>query len=156
MSGENAAGGGNLQRGTVRGRPWAPGQSGNINGRPVGARQQFSGAFLRDLAEVWQEHGKQTMIDTAKGNPAVFFATCARLLPTDVKLTVQQTLPGGLDVDDWAALVGLVGAIKQSMPSANGMKAEAVADHVSRALAAYDATPIIDSSSECGTVSIST
>jgi hypothetical protein len=53
-------------------------------------------------------------------------------------------LPAGLDADDWQALVGLVAAIRQSMPEAKGMKAEAVAEHVSRALAAYDATPIIE------------
>jgi hypothetical protein len=78
---------------------WQPGQSGNVNGRPVGSRQAFSAGFLRDLAEVWQEHGKQTMIATAKDNPSTFFAVCARLIPTDVKLTVQQALPSGLDHD---------------------------------------------------------
>jgi hypothetical protein len=39
---------------------WKPGQTGNPNGRPVGARQYFSSGFLRDLAEVWTEHGKDT------------------------------------------------------------------------------------------------
>src|SRR6266481_4795259 len=38
----------------------------NLNGRPVGSRHQFSGAFLRDLAEVWQEHGKDTMLHGPK------------------------------------------------------------------------------------------
>jgi hypothetical protein len=58
----------------ARGRPFPPGLSGNPNGRPVGARQHFSASFLRDLAEVWAEHGKQTMVRTAKLNPEVFFA----------------------------------------------------------------------------------
>ena len=43
---------------------WKPGQSGNLNGRPVGTRQAFSAGFLRDLAEVWQEHGRDTMVHT--------------------------------------------------------------------------------------------
>jgi hypothetical protein len=51
-----------------RGR-WQPGQSGNVAGKPPGARHQFSASFLRDLADVWQDHGRQTMIATAKGNP---------------------------------------------------------------------------------------
>jgi hypothetical protein len=59
-------------------------------------------------------------------------------------VSISATLPAGLDADDWQALVGLVAAIRQSMPEAKGMKAEAVAEHVSRALAAYDATPIIE------------
>ena len=33
-------------------KPWKPGQSGNLNGRPVGTRQAFSAGFHRDLAEV--------------------------------------------------------------------------------------------------------
>ena len=61
---------------------WKPGQSGNLNGRPDGTRQAFSAGFLRDLAEVWSEEGRETMVKTARTNPAVFFATCARLIPT--------------------------------------------------------------------------
>ena len=38
--------------------PWRPGQSGNLNGRPVGSRSTFSAGFTRDLAEVWAEKGK--------------------------------------------------------------------------------------------------
>ena len=45
---------------------WRPGQSGNPNGRPVGARQTFSAGFHRDLAEVWQAHGRDSMLHTAK------------------------------------------------------------------------------------------
>ena len=41
---------------------WKPGQSGNLNGRPVGIRQAFSAGFLRDLAEVWPEEGRETMV----------------------------------------------------------------------------------------------
>jgi hypothetical protein len=71
---------------------WKPGQSGNPNGRPVGTRQAFSAGFLKDLAEVWQAEGKGTMLHTAKTQPTTFFAVCARLIPGDVKLTVEQTL----------------------------------------------------------------
>jgi len=55
-------------------KPWRPGQSGNLNGRPIGSRHQFSGAFLRDLAEVWQADGKGTMQHTAKTQPATVSA----------------------------------------------------------------------------------
>src|SRR6516165_6135838 len=72
---------------------WTAGISGNPNGRPVGSRTAFSNAFLRDLAESWAEHGKATMVHTAKANPEVYFATCARLIPKDVQLTIEQTTP---------------------------------------------------------------
>ena len=57
----------------VNGRMWPPGVSGNPNGRPVGSRTAFSHGFLKDLAEVWQEHGRDTMLHTAKTQPATFF-----------------------------------------------------------------------------------
>src|SRR5262245_28265275 len=58
---------------------WKPGQSGNLNGRPVGTRQAFSAGFHRDLAEVWAKHGRAAMEKTAQDQPSVFFATCAHL-----------------------------------------------------------------------------
>ena len=72
---------------------WQSGQSGNpsgLPGRPLGSRAAFSQGFTRDLAEVWQARGKQAMNWTADNQPAVFFATCARLLPNDVRVTVEQ------------------------------------------------------------------
>ena len=72
---------------------WKPGQSGNLNGRPVGTRQAFSAGFLRDLADVWSEEGRETMVKTARTNPATFFAVCARLIPSDVRVTVIALSP---------------------------------------------------------------
>jgi len=72
---------------------WQSGQSGNpggLPGRPLGSRAAFSQGFTRDLAAVWQAKGKQAMNWTADNQPAVFFATCARLLPNDVRVTVEQ------------------------------------------------------------------
>ena len=44
------------------------------------------------------------MLYTAEKQPAVFFATCARLLPNDVRVTVEQSLPGNLSVEDWQTM----------------------------------------------------
>jgi hypothetical protein len=92
---------------------WKPG---NLNGRPVGTRQAFSAGFLRDLAEVWSEEGCETMVKTARTNPAVFFATCARLFPNDVRVTVQQQLPGNLSAEDWAMMREIVEAVRLRLP----------------------------------------
>jgi hypothetical protein len=51
-------------------KPWRPGQPGNLNGRPVGSRSAFSAGFTRDLAEVWDEKGKASMLYTAEKQPA--------------------------------------------------------------------------------------
>ena len=99
-------------------KPWQPGQSGNLNGRPVGSRSAFSAGFTRDLAEVWAEKGKASMLYTAEKQPAVFFATCARLLPNDVRVTVEQSLPGNLSVEDWQTMKEVIAAINQAVSDA--------------------------------------
>src|SRR5262245_17836491 len=92
---------------------WKPGQSGNINGRPVGSRNRyaFSNAFLADLAEVWASEGKQTMLATARTQPETFFAVCARLIPRDVELTVRQHPSFELDPADLEVLKAIKAGI---------------------------------------------
>src|SRR5262249_34062329 len=41
------------------------------------------------------------MLYTAEKQPAVFFATCARLIGPEVKLTIEQSLPGNLSPTDF-------------------------------------------------------
>jgi hypothetical protein len=121
---------------------WKPGQSGNPNGRPVGTRQAFSAGFLKDLAEVWAEQGRETMIKTAKDQPTTFFAVCARLIPSDVKLTVEQ-IHGGLSAEDYAVLR----AIRDAIPDANNQSPQAVLEYVRdtlRAAQAIQKTPLLD------------
>jgi hypothetical protein len=113
-----------------RATQWKPGQSANLNGRPVGTRQAFSADFLRDLAEVWSEEGRETMVKTAKTSPTVFFATCARLIPNDVRVTVQQQLPGNLSAEDWAMMREIVEAVRQAIPDASSRPPGAVLQYV--------------------------
>jgi hypothetical protein len=109
---------------------WVQGQSGNPAGRPIDARGRFSQRFIADLTDAWEEHGATALARTAKEYPDRFVGICA---PPDSEGCIGKNcaaLPAGLDHDDWQALVGLVAAIKQSMPEARGMKADAVADSV--------------------------
>ena len=115
-------------------KPWQPGQSGNPNGRPVGSRSAFSAGFTRDLAEVWAEGGKASMLYTADKQPAVFFSTCARLLPNDVRVTLEQSLPGNLSPSDWPLMLEVVEAVKIAMPDAANRSPGAVLEHVLDAL----------------------
>ena len=120
-------------------KPWRPGQSGNLNGRPVAT---FSAGFTRDLAEVWAEKGKASMLYTAEKQPAVFFATCARLLPNDVRVTVEQSLPGGLGPEDWALLQEVIQAVRLALPDAADRSPGAVLEHVLGALRQAEAKAI--------------
>src|SRR5215471_6777200 len=101
----------------VNGRMWPPGVSGNPNGRPVGSRTVFSQRFLKDLAEVWSEEGREAMVKTAKTNPTVFFATCARLIGPEVKLTIEQNY-AGLSPNELVLLKEVMAAINEGLPNA--------------------------------------
>jgi hypothetical protein len=116
---------------------WKPGQSGNLSGKPVGARHRFSAAFLEDLAEVWTEHGRAAMLACAKQGQRTFFAVCARLIPADVKLTVEQSY-GALSPEHMAVLE----AIRAEVPDANNQAPQAVLEYVKEAVRAHAATKL--------------
>src|SRR5215469_15887240 len=115
---------------------WKPGQSGNINGRPVGhrTRHAFSSAFLADLAEVWAAEGKQTMLATARAQPETFFAVCSRLIPKDVELTIRQH---STDLDP--ADLEILRAIKSAIPDAGDRQPSEVFELVLEAVRAHNA-----------------
>jgi hypothetical protein len=79
-------------------RPFQPGNPGGP-GRPVGSRTAFSAGFLRDLAQVWQEHGPR--YDGPYGqDPAGHLLCCLRSLQSDIRITLLITdvgLPGGIN-----------------------------------------------------------
>jgi len=70
------------------------------------------------------------MVKTAKTNPAVFFATCARLIGPEVKLTIEQSLPGNLSMEDWQTMKEIVEAVKQAIPDASSQPPGAVLQYV--------------------------
>ena len=94
-------------------KPWKPGQSGNLNGRPVGSRSSFSAGSTRDLAEVWAE----TRCSTPEKQPAVFFATCARIIGPEVKPTIEQNY-AGLIPNELVLLKEVMAAINEGLPNA--------------------------------------
>jgi hypothetical protein len=91
------------------------------------------------LAQVRQEHGRETMLRTAKNQPSVFFAACARLIGPEVKLTIQQSLPGNLSMEDWQVVKEIIAAVRQAIPDASSKPPGAVLEHVLDALRQADA-----------------
>ena len=70
------------------------------------------------------------MVKTARTNPATFFAVCARLIGPEVKLTIEQTLPGNLSAQDWAIMREIVDAVKIAVPDAANRPAGEVLEYV--------------------------
>ena len=69
------------------------------------------------------------MVKTARTNPAVFLATFARI-PNDVRVTVEQRLPGNLSMEDWQVMKEIIAAVRQSIPDAANAPPGAVLEHV--------------------------
>jgi hypothetical protein len=76
----------------------------------------------------------RTMLHTAKTQPAMF--VCARLIGPEVKLTIEQSLPGNLSPADWALMREIVEAVKQAIPDAANAPPGQVLEYVRTKLTA--------------------
>lgn len=66
-----------------RGRPFAPGRSGNPAGRPKGARNRHKEAFLATVADHFAEHGKEAFDKLAKDDPASYLRIMSSFVPRE-------------------------------------------------------------------------
>ena len=84
--------------------PWQPGQSGNPNGRPRGARSKLGEAFLGDLYDDWRLHGPEVLEAARREKPADYLKGCASILPRDVKISVTD----GMSEEELDARINLL------------------------------------------------
>jgi len=82
--------------GRINGR-FAKGFSGNPGGSPEATRRAFNKRFLLDLAEDWQQHGREVFKRVRRESPAAYLKVCAMLVPRDVKV---EHLGGVKDLTD--------------------------------------------------------
>lgn len=64
-----------------------PGQSGNPNGRPKGARNKLSDAFIQALSDDFEEHGVATVEKVREEKPDTYLHTIGRLMPKLMELS---------------------------------------------------------------------
>ena len=76
---------GKVINGRINGK-FAPGYSGNPGGSPEATRRAFNKRFLLDLAEDWQQHGREVFKRVRRESPAAYLKVCAMLVPKEVKL----------------------------------------------------------------------
>ena len=93
-----------------------PGKSGNPAGKPPGTRTAFSQGFIRDFALVWAEEGLEAVRKVAKKSPEAFVAIAARICPNDVRLTLEQAIPGGMSLEDYSLMREVIAAIREGLP----------------------------------------
>lgn len=62
-----------------------PGNNANPGGKPVGARNRITGAFLNDLADVYAEKGKTALTKLVDDDPRTFFKAIVTLCPKQLE-----------------------------------------------------------------------
>jgi hypothetical protein len=65
---------------------YLPGVSGNPGGSPEATRRAFNKRFLLDLAEDWQQHGREVFKRVRRESPAAYLKVCAMLVPREMKV----------------------------------------------------------------------
>jgi hypothetical protein len=75
--------------------PYQPGQSGNPNGRPVGARSKITEKFLLELQNYFEKEGPGLLERAGQESPAALVAVYAKLLPKEAHIEIS----GGVSVD---------------------------------------------------------
>ena len=61
-------------------------------------------------------------------------AIAARICPNDVRLTLEQAIPGGMSLEDYLLMREVIAAIREGLPDADRMQPGAVFQHVLEAL----------------------
>lgn len=72
--------------------PWKPGQTGNPNGRPTGARQKLTDSFIRDLSAHYAQHGAEIITRVAEQDPVSYMNIVARFIPKETELTINSSI----------------------------------------------------------------
>lgn len=66
-------------------KPYKPGETGNPGGKPVAARNRLTRHFLNALADDFEEHGKQAIIDAREKDPMGYVKAIGALMPKQVE-----------------------------------------------------------------------
>jgi hypothetical protein len=107
---------------------FARGWSGNPGGSLEATRRSFNKRFLLDLAEDWQQHGREVFKRVRRESPASYLKVCAMLVPKEVKLEHSTSaIKAMTDEQIEQAIEGIQGMIAaRAGEAAKVIEAEAV------------------------------
>jgi hypothetical protein len=63
-----------------------PGETRNPGGKPVGARNRIQGAFLNQLADDFDAHGKQAIVEMRERDPSSYIRAIVALMPKELEI----------------------------------------------------------------------
>lgn len=71
-------------------KPFKKGQSGNPGGKPTGARNELSAAFLKAVIADFKKHGKKAIEALREASPVKYGELIAGLLPSEANVSVKS------------------------------------------------------------------
>jgi hypothetical protein len=89
----------------------------NPAGRPVGSRQKIAEHVLSTFEAVLGENPVDALRELRTADPGKFWTIAANLLPKEVSVSVQQSIPGNLDPAAWAQVMRVLDLIKLYAPA---------------------------------------
>src|SRR5262245_21002409 len=111
--------------GRINGR-FAPGHSGNPGGSPEATRRASNKRFLLDLAEDWQQHGREVFKRVRRESPAAYLKVCAMLVPREMKIEHGGGIKAMTDEQIMAAIEAIeTWMARQSSEAAKVIEGEA-------------------------------
>jgi hypothetical protein len=110
--------------GRINGR-FAKGFSGNPGGSPEATRRAFNKRFLLDLAEDWQQHGREVFKRVRRESPASYLKVCALLVPREMKVEHSNAIKAMSDEQIEAAIEYIEAALEAQAQSAKVIEGQA-------------------------------
>ncbi len=98
-----------------------PGQSGNPGGKPVAARNRITSRFLYELAEHFDEHGRDAIQKVFEEKPDRYLAIVAALLPQKIDLSSPLE---GMGDDELAKNLELIQLLRLKLDAAPATSAD--------------------------------
>ena len=94
--------------------PFKTGETGNPAGKPKAARNRIQGAFLGALADDFEEHGKQAIVNAREKDPMGYVKAIVALMPKQF----EQSTPME-DLTD-AEIIAGIALLRSQLASSTG------------------------------------
>ena len=98
---------------------------GNPGGSPEATRRAFNKRFLLDLAEDWQQHGREVFKRVRRESPAAYLKVCAMLVPREMKVEHSNAIKDLTDEQLEAMIEHLKASLEAQAQSAKVIEGEA-------------------------------